>query len=110
VGDWVGSPGRLEEDRDTTILEVFSTITSPVFSELVVVLAREHSSYLHRQVAAFETLRKVNRVRPFKLVFLLEVLDPFQRDARRELAEALESVTAKGLLDFLDSPPAIRFG
>jgi len=48
----------------------------------------------------------VNGVRRWRLVFLLEV--PDFREAQQELAEALESVTAKGLLDFLDYPPTIR--
>ena len=48
----------------------------------------------------------MNEVRRFKLVFLLRAPDPCE--ARRELLEAIESATAKGLLDFLDSPPTIR--
>jgi len=40
------------------------------------------------------------------LVFLLKVDNLW--DPRRELAEALDSVAAKGLLDFLHSPPTIR--
>jgi len=48
----------------------------------------------------------MNELRPFDLVFLLEVLD--FRQAQRELLETLDLVTAKGLLDFLDSPPTIR--
>ena len=56
----------------------------------------------------FEALRAMNDIRPFKLVFLFLVLDRFQEEARRKLAEALDSVAAKGYLDFLDSPPAVR--
>ena len=54
----------------------------------------------------FETLRKMNEVRRFKLVFLVEAENAL--DARREITAALVSVTAKGLLDFLDSRPTIR--
>ena len=87
------------------VMEVFSTITSPVFSELVVALAL-FETCLPWALLFFEALRTMNKVRPFKLVFLLEVLDFWE--AQQELAEALESATAKGLLDFLDSPPTVR--
>jgi len=50
----------------------------------------------------------MNVLKPFTLVFLLEVSDFYQGKVQRELAEALDSVTAKGLLDFLDSPPTVR--
>jgi len=85
--------------------EVFSTITSPAFSELVIALGR-HETRLPCGLAFFEALHMMNVVRPFKLVFLLEV--SYFLEARRELEEALASVTARGLLDFLNSPPTIR--
>ena len=87
-------------------MDIFSTITSPTFSELVIVHTGYAMDHLPREVALFETLRKMNEVRRFKLVFLLEVEEFW--DPRRELSKALDSVAAKGLLDFLDSPPTIR--
>ena len=87
------------------VVDVFSTIRSPVFCELVVVLARLEI-YLPWVVTLFKVLRMMNEVRPFNLVFLLEVLD--FREARQELMEVLDLVAAKGLLSFLDSPPTIR--
>jgi len=48
---------------------VFSTIMSPEFSELVVVLERDIATYLYLKVEFFETLGQMNEVRPFKLVF-----------------------------------------
>ena len=47
----------------------------------------------------------MNEVRPFNLVLLLEGSD--FRQARRELMETLDLVTAKGVLGSLDSPPSI---
>ena len=87
------------------VMEVFSTITSPVFSELIVALAL-FETCLPWAPLFFQALRTMNEVRPFKLVFLLEVSDFWE--ARQELMEALDSATTKGLLDFLDSPPTIR--
>ena len=73
-----------------------------MFSELVFVLWDMCISRLLSDVTLFEALRAMNEVRPFKLVFLL------QGKARQKLAETLDSVAAKGFLNFLDSPPTIR--
>jgi hypothetical protein len=89
-------------------MKMFSTITSPVFSELIILIGANDAAYLPTEVPLFRTLRAMNEVRPFKLVFLLVDIDLFQGEARRMVAGALNSVTARGLLDFLDSPPAIR--
>ena len=63
----------------------------------------------------FETLRKMNETRPFKLLFSFEGPCFVPKGNRRELVEpqwevkaALDSVAAEGLLDFLDSPPTLR--
>ena len=85
------------------------TITSPMFSELAIVITVSEVAYLPQDLVLFEALGKMNEVRPFKLVFLPEDSGFDQEKARRELAEALESVTAKGLLGFLISPPTIRW-
>lgn len=89
-------------------MEVLSTIASPVFSELVFDIREDDICYLHLEVGFFKMLRWVNEVRPFKLVFLLDVPHPSRVEARRELVGALDWVVAEGLLDFLDSPPTIR--
>ena len=89
-------------------MEVFSTITSPVFSELVIVLGATAVTYLPSEVMLFETLRTMNQVRPFRLVFLVAEPGPFWEVARQRVVEALDSLTARGLLDFLDSPHTIR--
>ena len=87
---------------------VYSTITSPVFSEVVILVEFNAGVYFPSQVPFFDTLRTMNEIRPFKLVFLLTVLDRFREEAQQKLVGALDSVTARGLLDFLDSPPTIR--
>ena len=96
-------------------MEVFSTITSTVFSELVVVLAGDGITCLPHEVTMFETLRKMNEVRPFKLVFLFEGPSPVPSggrsasvEARWKLKEALDYVVTNGFLNFLDSSPIIR--
>ena len=87
---------------------MFSTISSPVFSELVLVIAGHTVTYLPQDVTLFETLSKMHEVKLFKLVFLPEPSELYQEEVRRGLAVALDSVVAEGLLDFLGSPPTIR--
>ena len=79
-----------------------------MFSELVVVLVGDGVVYIGQEVMLFKALHKMYETRPFKLVFLLEGPYPGLGEARSVLARGLECVTAKGLLDFLSSPPAIR--
>jgi len=89
-------------------MDIFSSIKSPVFSELVIILRDDSAARLFSDVTLFETLRTMNEVRPFKLVFLIRVLGLAQV-AQRKLAEALDQVNEQGFLDFLDSPPTVRW-
>lgn len=89
-------------------MEVFSTITSPVFSELIFVVWHDRFSNLLSDAALFETLLTMNEVRPFKLVFLLQLPRPPSREERRGFEQVLATVAAKGHFDFLDSLPTIR--
>lgn len=89
-------------------MDVFSTITSTVFSEIVVILKDENIAHLHQEVTMFETLRGMNKEKPFNLVFLLEVPDSRQWEAQDELEGVLDFVAARGHFDFLNSPPTIR--
>ena len=79
-----------------------------MFSEFVVILREHDITYLNCAVMEFEALHGMHRVKPFKLVVLLEVPDSLQWDTEWRLGFALDSVTAKGLLDFHGSPPTVR--
>jgi len=89
-------------------MDVFSTITSPVFSELCVVLEGD-MTFLPQNVVPLEALSKMNEIRPFKLVFLVEVLKFFGWGMRRRFERTLDSVIARGLLKSFDSLPVIRW-
>ena len=91
--------------RPTTLTEILSTIGSALFSELIIAVA-SYEVRLPWAVVLFAELRAVDAVKNSKLVFLLEM--PGSNEARRELVENMESLTARGLFDFLDSPPSIR--
>lgn len=114
--DWTSDyapPRNLHHD---VVMGMFSTITSPAFSELVVVLTGNAVTYLPREVMLFQTLRKMHGVRPFELVFSFEspcfvkwggLFQP-TAETRLVLEEALGDVASRGFLDFLNSPPTIR--
>jgi len=93
-------------------MEVFSTITSPIFSELVIVLSAQEVPDLSYDATLFQMLSKMYEVRPFELVFLFEgpcyALRGELADLRLYLKEAVDDVISKGFLDFLDSPPTSR--
>lgn len=109
VGDWAAelkAPGA----RHTIVMGVFSTITSPVFSELVIVLWFGQPARVFFDDTFLETLRMMSELRSFRLVFLLHEWSQFgcYWEERRIFERDLESMTAEGLFDFLHSPPTIR--
>ena len=86
-----------------------------MFSELVIVIAGHAVNHLPQEATLFGTLRKMHKIRSFRLVFLVMDWNPYQGGLRRALGEArkrlkgaLDFVVAKGFLDFLDSPPTTR--
>ena len=89
-------------------MNTFSTITSPVFSELVIITGDKAVTYLPSEARFLEALRTMRGVRPFKLVFLLMALDETREEQRQKLEGTLDAAIARGLFDFLDSPPTIR--
>jgi len=91
-------------------MEIFSTITSSVFSELVIAVRGYETSDISSDVTFFEALRTMKEIRPFKLVFSFDTLAQITHGEKeqRRLAEVLDMVNAAGLLDFLDSPFIIR--
>ena len=88
-------------------MDTFSTITSPSFSELLIVLREGEIKNLSPDTAFFHALRIIHEIKGFRLVFLLHILH-WPLGERVALGRALESAAAKGLFDSLDSPPIIR--
>ena len=79
-----------------------------MFSELVIVLESNSAFRIPLVFVLCEGLRELNAVKPFKLVFSFEGSYTSPGEARCGLARGLHLATARGLLDFLDSPPTIR--
>ena len=86
------------------LTELLSTITSPVFSDLVLAVASREAR-LPWAVPLFRGLRAMNEIRHFKLGFFLESTGYWE--VERNLVEVLDIATELGLVDPLDSPPAI---
>lgn len=106
VAAWTTDSG-LTAARDTILTEVFSTITSPGFSELIFVQWYDQFHRLLSDKTFFRTLRTLYQVRPFELVFMPQFPASPSMIRRQEFERVLASVTTEGLLDFLDSPPVL---
>ena len=104
VGNWI-TPFK---DADA-IMQNFSTLTSPVFAELVIICWYDQFIHFLLDATSIETLRVMGTVRPFRLVFLLNVFDNLSKEVGQTLDSALRLDVTKGLFDFLDFPPVICF-
>lgn len=89
-------------------MKLFSTITSPVFSELVLAVWCDEIGHLPSDVVLWKTLGEMYEIRPFKLGFSLGVPYAYEGDAQQVFMGGLDSAAEKGFLKFLDSPPDIR--
>ena len=92
-------------DYGRTLKEFFPTITSPVFSEIVVIFPGEVS--WPRGLA--EVLHEIYRIREFRLVFCLETMERSRVVDLQAFEIATRAEMAKGSYDFLPCPPVIFF-
>lgn len=94
----------------------FSSITSPVFSELVVVLAGDALANLPQEAMLFETLHRMHELKPFLLVFSFEGPCFVQREGvwesveqRRELNRALDRLQKVSLIFSTPRPLSVEY-
>ena len=88
VGGWVWRT-ELRTTHHATVMKTFSTITSPAFSELIIVFQESGiMADLLPELALFQTLRWMNKIMPLKLVILLESMGHLQED-RLEMEEVV---------------------
>jgi len=87
------------------ILEgLLPTITSPVFSEIVVVFSVDDISWPPTNLA--EMLREMYKIRRFRVAFCLEA-EAIRASNLRPLRLATEADVMNGFYDFLPCPPVI---
>ena len=88
--------------------DLLPTITSPMFSDVVIVLQEStiHDTRFMQHIL-FDIARGMHEVKPFCLVFCLEVWEGNREYVTGELKRYTDADAAKGGLDFLPCPPAI---
>ena len=93
--------------------DIASTITSPVFSEVILVfryLDLNHPYPILFYPLLFDALRHTYSKRRFRMVFCLEVVEKDICAGMQMMRERLEWETIHGRLDFLASPPTLVVG
>lgn len=94
--------------HDATFLihDIFSTIKSPVFSEIILVFQRPD---LYRPYyIPFGMFRQMHSERKFKLVFSLEVAKRHRGVGLNVMQQRMGYEIAERRLEFLESPPTLR--
>jgi len=93
-----------------TLKVILLTIRSPVFSEVVIVLeGGSIDETCLSQRTLFRFVQGMHDVKPFRLVFCLEIWEGDRDETAELLRRYIDAEAAKGGLDFLPSPPTIVF-
>ena len=99
------SVSQARADAPSLLRDIVFTITSPVFSEIILVFQRPD---LYRPYhIPFDAFREMYSKRKFRLVFCLEVLKKYRAGGLEAMRQRLDSEVAQQRLDFLDSPPTL---
>ena len=85
---------------------LLSTVTSPVFSDVVFLLQDTVQDYFLQNVL-FVAIQDMDKVRPFRLVFRLGKFPQDSEDNRERVKGLIEAQVAKGGLGSLPHPPVI---
>ena len=85
--------------------QLLSSVMSPVFSEIVIILS-ERDVYQNPELVA-SVMREFRVTKHWRIVFCLEMSERFRADKLRRLALGTERAVAVGVYDFLPSPPLV---
>ena len=85
--------------------EILPTITSPVFSEIVIVFSDREIFWASLDLD--KELREIYEIREFRLAFCLETMEQTRVVDLRALRLVTQSKVEKGFYDFLTQPPVI---
>lgn len=86
------------------VKQILSTIASPVFSEVVIIL-RQLDIPGTEPLAA--VLRELYGVKEFRVAFCLEIVEELRVKDQRTLTLEMRNAVRTGLYDFLPSPPLV---
>lgn len=94
--------------REATYLvhDIFSTIKSSVFSEIVLVFQRP--DLCRPFYIPFDMFRQMHSERKFRLVFCLEVAKRYKGAALQVMEQRMRYQEDERWFDFLESPPTLR--
>jgi hypothetical protein len=88
-----------------TVKELLSTITSPVFSEIVVVFSERDVNFSSWRLAW--VLHGMYRVREFRAAFCLETLEELRAENFHMLMSGTRAAVTEGTYHFLPCPPSV---
>ena len=101
-------PGSVISESSTLarrIRNIFSTITSPAFSEVVVVFSEFDVRWLSRSLD--KVLREMYEIKEFRVAFCLETLEELRVLNLHQLTWETKAAVARGVYDFLLPPPLV---
>lgn len=88
-----------------TIRDLLSTITSPAFSEVVVVFYELDVRWPPRGLN--EVLREMYKIKRFRVAFCLETQEELRAQGLHRLTMDTGAAAAGGAYEFLPSPPSV---
>lgn len=89
-----------------TLKELLPTITSPVFSEIVIIFTEKDAPFLPPP-GMVNVLREMSVIKEFCLAFCLEALELSRVSSLRALTMATQREVAEGSFDFLPRHPSV---
>ena len=101
--------------RRSNFIQIFfedqlSTITSPVFSEVVIVLQdNDIRDFRLFRCGLFSIVQGMYEVKPLRLVFSLEIWEGDRERATEGLKRCIDAEVVQGGLEFLPHPPVTVF-
>jgi len=99
---------RYSADSLRFLRDLLSTITSPVFSDVIIVFeARVGVGAGFTRSTLFGMVRNMYKVKPFRLVFCLWVWDGNPGDEIEKIKGMIDTEAAEGELGFLPYPPSV---
>jgi hypothetical protein len=92
-------------DAPYLLRDIVSTITSPVFSEVILVF--QFADLYRPYRVPFDMIREMHSKKKFRLVYCLEVSKKYRDEILQTMRQRMEWEIAHGRLDFLESPPTL---
>ena len=101
----VRATGGFQECNRHTLQEALRTITSPVFSEIIVVFNEEDVHW--PPPGMIDVLREMYEIKNFRLVFYLEASEESRVSNLQVLKETTQEAVGNGSFNFLPYPPLV---